>query len=411
MRLKPYLLTILFALVTLFMVVSMIRYPQAAFDSALRGLKIWWDVLFPSLLPFLVLSELMIGFGVVHFMGVLLEPFMRPFFNVPGTGGFVMAMGLSSGYPVGPKLATKLREQKLVTRAEGERLVCFSSTSDPLFIFGAVAVGFFHDATLGIFIAVANYLGAIILGIIIRFHDRKAPATTYKRDKDLSIIPRAFRSMHRARIQDKRPLGKLMGDAVLSSFQTMFVIGGFVILFSVMMTFFTMGVFAEFLTVPLALILSFFHLPAEMSNAFIIGFFEVTQSMKSISEMTGWTDLQMKLTIASAFVAWGGISVHAQVASIIGSTDMRYKPYFFYKLLHAFLAGAIAFVLWKPLNQFVFHEEAIPTFLRTVPNGKLDYTMQAIPTLSLYTLIILCILFVCSALFITMKKCSLFFKG
>lgn len=27
-------------------------YPSAALSSAVRGLSIWWDVLFPSLLPF-----------------------------------------------------------------------------------------------------------------------------------------------------------------------------------------------------------------------------------------------------------------------------------------------------------------------------------------------------------------------
>ena len=33
----------------------------------------WWEVVFPSLLPFFILSELLIGFGVVKFVGLLLE--------------------------------------------------------------------------------------------------------------------------------------------------------------------------------------------------------------------------------------------------------------------------------------------------------------------------------------------------
>ena len=108
---------------TITLVISIILFPQEAFEASLQGLNIWWEVVFPANLPFFIAAELLIGFGVVHFLGVLLEPIMKPFFRVPGTGGFVMAMGLSSGYPMGAKLTVRLREQGLITRSEGERLV------------------------------------------------------------------------------------------------------------------------------------------------------------------------------------------------------------------------------------------------------------------------------------------------
>ena len=52
--------------------------------------------------------------GVVHMMGVFLEPVMRPLFNVPGTGSFVMAMGLASGFPIGAILTAELRSRNPV---------------------------------------------------------------------------------------------------------------------------------------------------------------------------------------------------------------------------------------------------------------------------------------------------------
>ena len=93
-------------------IVLMALFPEAALQSALRGLAIWWDVLFPSLFPFFVISEVLLGFGVVHLIGTLLDPMMRPLFRIPGAGGFVAAMGYVSGYPVGAKLTAKLWEQK-----------------------------------------------------------------------------------------------------------------------------------------------------------------------------------------------------------------------------------------------------------------------------------------------------------
>ena len=44
----------------------------------------------------------------------------------------------------------------------------------------------------------------------------------------------AFSALHQTRLKDKRPIGKLLGDAVNSSIQTLLMIGGFIILFSVM---------------------------------------------------------------------------------------------------------------------------------------------------------------------------------
>ena len=93
------------------------------------------------LLPFFVFSHVLIGLGVVHFLGVLLEPIMRPLFNVPGTGSFVLAMGLASGFPLGAVLTNKLRQDRLCSKVEAERLLSFTNTADPLFMFGAVAVG------------------------------------------------------------------------------------------------------------------------------------------------------------------------------------------------------------------------------------------------------------------------------
>ncbi|KPD01258.1 Sporulation integral membrane protein YlbJ [Geobacillus sp. BCO2] len=64
---------------------SLICYPKQSLEASIRGLNMWWEVVFPSLLPFFIVSELLISFGVVSFLGVLLEPLMRPLFRVPAS--------------------------------------------------------------------------------------------------------------------------------------------------------------------------------------------------------------------------------------------------------------------------------------------------------------------------------------
>lgn len=41
----------------MFLTFSLVLHPQAALQSSIRGLNIWWEVVFPSLLPFLLLQS------------------------------------------------------------------------------------------------------------------------------------------------------------------------------------------------------------------------------------------------------------------------------------------------------------------------------------------------------------------
>jgi nucleoside recognition membrane protein YjiH len=100
--------TIFLSISAIILAGSMIAYPKESFEASIRGLTMWWEIVFPSLLPFFIVSEMLIGFGVVKFIGVLLEPLMRPLFRVPGVGGFVWAMGMASGFPAGAKLTTRV---------------------------------------------------------------------------------------------------------------------------------------------------------------------------------------------------------------------------------------------------------------------------------------------------------------
>ncbi|MDF2789556.1 MAG: sporulation protein, partial [Neobacillus sp.] len=210
----------------------MIAFPKESFEASLRGLTMWWEIVFPSLLPFFIVSEMLIGFGVVKFIGVLLEPLMRPLFRVPGVGGFVWAMGMASGFPAGAKLSARLRQEGQLSQIEAERLASFTNSSNPLFIFGAVAVGFFHNPQLGVILALAHYLGNICVGLMMRFYGNETPDK--KKDKENKfILMSAFSALHQTRMEDKRPIGKLLGDAVNSSIQTLLMVGGFIILFSV----------------------------------------------------------------------------------------------------------------------------------------------------------------------------------
>ena len=363
-----YANTYLLAVIAISLTVSMVFFPEDAFAAALKGLDVWWSIVFPALLPFFIGSELLIGLGVVHFMGILLEPLMRPVFNVPGVGSFVMAMGLASGFPIGSILTSRLRRQELCSKVEGERLMSFTNTADPLFMFGAVAVGMFGLPQVGVTIAAAHYLSSLTTGILLRFYGRNRPNTPEVKIRG-NIILKALQTLYDERKKDGRPLGKLMGDAVLNSVNTLLLIGGYIILFSVIIRILTTIGIVAIMARGATFILAPFGFDPLLTPAIISGFFEVTLGCQLAADASAATPLVQKVMVASAVIAWSGLSVHAQVASIISGTGMKILPFIAARSLHAVLAAFYAFLLWGPLAPIITGY-SMPVFLNLQQQGS-----------------------------------------
>jgi sporulation integral membrane protein YlbJ len=369
-RLSPSLL----ATGAIFFTVSMIFYPKEAFEAAVVGLDVWWRIVFPALLPFFIGSEILMGLGVVHFMGVLLEPLMRPVFNVPGTGSFVMAMGLASGYPIGAILTARLRREELCSKVEGERLLGFTNTADPLFMFGAVAVGMFGYPQIGLTIAAAHYLASVTTGLALRFYGC-SEANTPEDASSGNMIVKAVRALYRAREKDARPFGQLMGDAVRNSVNTLLLIGGFIILFSVIIRVLTvLGVVGLLSRIMMFLLMPLGLEPA-LIPALISGLFEITLGCQLAGQVAPAVPIMQKTMVAGAIIAWSGLSVHAQVASLITGTGMRMFPYIVSRFIHAVLAAVYTYVLMGPLSA-VFYRFSIPAFLQAEPEGSAAFILE-----------------------------------
>jgi len=340
--------TTILAFAVVFLTLSLVMYPEQGFQAGMSGMQVFWDVVFPSLLPFFILSELLLGVGVVHALGVLLEPLMRPLFKVPGVGAFSLSMGLAAGYPMDAVIASKFRKNKMCTRVEGERLIAFTNTADPLFLFGAVAVGMFHSPELGTLLALSHYVAALLVGVMYRFHGmgQKYHEEDVREEKRQgNIFKRAFSELMRAREQDGRPLGKLLGDAVSESMRTLFMICGFIMFFAVLVKILSLTGVVSVLAVPLHGVFAMLGLDASLVTPFIAGLFEI--DIGAAAAASTYAPLVEQLIVVSFIIGWSGFAVHAQVASVLGGTDIRMKPYFFARFLHGLIAAGLTLVFYN----------------------------------------------------------------
>lgn len=311
-----------------------------AFEASLFGLRLWFDAVLPALLPFFVLSEVLAAYGVIHFVGVLLEPLMRPLFNIPGAGAFAFAIGLVSGYPLGAIITARLCRERLLNSVEGERLVSLANTADPLFMAGVVAAGFFKIPEAGGILAFAHYLAVLIVGWLGAFHERDAPATPPIEARSREpLLRRAAVAMTKAHQADGRPFGQVLGDSVKNSMASMLLVGGTIMIFSVLLRVLEQLGVVPALSRLAGSVLGAIGLNPALSEATVRGLFEITNGTQAASEAPA--SLAGRLAVASFIIGWSGASVHAQVAAVVQKTGIRMAPYVRARLLHGILAAAI----------------------------------------------------------------------
>lgn len=361
--------TILLATVAIIFTLALVLYPKQGFEAGMSGLKVFWDIVFPSLLPFFILAELLLGLGVVRGLGVLLEPLMRPLFSVPGVGAFALSMGLAAGYPMDAVITARFRETNQCSRIEGERLLAFTNTADPLFMFGAVAVGMFKSPIVGGLLAIAHYVSSFIVGVCFKFWGRREERALGRsaheavpRPKGL-ILRRALDEVLRAREEDGRPLGKLLGNAVSESIQTLLTICGFIVFFAVLIAILRLSGLMAIFGYPVELIYRTFGIHGGLVPPTLAGLLELDIGTAETA-MVNTAPLVQKLALASGIIAWSGLSVHAQVASVLTKTDIRMRPYFIARFMHAVLAAILTVVFY---HWGVGQSPALDTFATSVP--------------------------------------------
>lgn len=357
----------LVAACALFVSAAILLYPHVAFEASVQGLRVWWQIVFPALLPFFVAAEVLMALGVVHFLGVLLEPLMRPLFDVPGVGAFALAMGLTGGYPIGARITANLRKQNLCNQIEGERLVSFTNTADPLFMAGAVAVGMFGVPSLGLTICAAHYISAVIVGVLLRFHGGPQPRRVPPQGKRENILSRALAELYRARQADGRPFGQVFGDTVRDSVNSMLLVGGFIIMFSVIIRVLTVAKVIELIAAPISFLLSPLGLDPTLVPAFVSGFFEITLGSELASKAAA--PLLHRVVAVNAIIAWSGLSVLAQVSTMCTGTDIRMTPYVVTRILQAAISGVLTLVLMSPAGQRLARM-VTPAFVARLASGQ-----------------------------------------
>lgn len=325
---KPSFFTALCLLCAL----GVICYPAASFQAAQRGLQTWWEIVVPSLLPFFIIAELLMNLGFVAFLGTLMNPAMRPLFNLPGSSGFILAVSYLSGFPLCAILCNKLRRENQCTKNEGERLLAFTSNASPLFMLGAVSMGMYHNPALGPIIAGIHYLSNFICGLILKIFSTPQPFAAQERH----ILRNALNCF--------------------AATLTLLTVGGFITFFSVIVGLFQEAGILNLLLKLFSPLMALFDIDGSLLQGIFVGFFEITIGIQIISQSS--SSLFAQILGIETLLAWNGLAIQAQITGMLADSDLHTRKYYLARLLQIPIAILITFMVFLlPLEDIL----AVPT--------------------------------------------------
>lgn len=329
--------TLLFGFAAVTLVICIVYAPSEAFKASGQGLAIWWRIVFPALLPFLVLTEIVLASGFARGLGLLLEPLTRRTLGLPGSAGWVLPVGMIAGFPAAAAAAASLCEQGKITPKEAERMAAAAHFGSPMLLTVVIGTGFMGSPALGILLLAVHWLAGLataltlrLIGTNYRKTRKEASVNTSMPDqKPGGILRLAVAEMRRAQQEDGRSFGKLLGDAVSKSVQTLMTIGGYMLIFAVVI-----------------------HVLAKMAPSFlpdflIPGLLELHLGTYAISGMA--LPPSALAALISAMLGWGGVCAILQVRSILKPAGIGSRSFLIYRVLHAAYAYLLTLLMWRPV--------------------------------------------------------------
>ena len=139
-------------------------------------------------------------------------------------------------------------------------------------------------------------------------------------------------------------LGEILAKSIMDAIHSVVLIGGFVVLFSVIISILeNTGILFIFskLLIP---IFNLFGISEVYSTGFTTGLIELTNGVNIISLITA-KSISLNIVLCAFLTGFGGICVLLQVFSITSKSGLSIKPYIYGKLLQGSLAALYTFLL------------------------------------------------------------------
>ena len=304
---------LLFTALALYLVVLLLRYPALSLEYASTGLMLWLKKMVPTLLPFMILSGIMIRMNLTEGFVRLLHPLLHGLFGTSRNGSYTIVMGFLCGFPMGARIVGELYGSGRLSREEGARLLYFCNNIGPVYFLSYVIPALaIRRPFLPLLIM---YGGPLLYGFLLcRIVPLLRSLWPLSKSAPAAAAVSAAEAFSAKRTPDPLPLPAALDSAVASGLIGIARLGGYMVFFNLL----------NIVFVP------FVHVDRT-----------VLQIFRCLLEITSGIDCSGQSLVYPILVLlpFGGLSCIAQTYSMICHTDLSVRRYVFHKTVQTALAA------------------------------------------------------------------------
>ena len=283
--------------IIIFLFIIMLLSPEVALRGAKSGLLLWFNVIIPSLLPAIIISNMIVS--------VYGNTFKNPFVYIAFTG-------LLCGYPLGAATAVQLSNKDNLDTKKIQFLMAVCNNSSPMFITNFIIISTLNQKADLVQMILIIYVPLLILLMLFMIHNRNSLQRVSKSSPKKPIV--------------KNITINALDSSIMTGFEIVTKVGGYIILFSILSSY-----------------IQSLPIKNEILKCIIAGTLEITTGIDSIGK-AGFS-MDLKKLLVCAITAFGGISCLAQTNSIIHRSGFSIKKYIYHKLIITLLTVIMAYFM------------------------------------------------------------------
>ena len=288
--------------------VLMLLFPQPVFKGASSGLLLWFNVILPTLLPFMIISNLLIGTRAIDAISKVFGPVMCRLFGVTRYGSFAIIAGFLCGYPMGGKVTADLVRKQYITWQEGQYLLSFTNNTSPMFIISYVVWQNLKDTSRTMPALLILILSPILCSFPFRIYYRPGARI---HSSGCPPLPKAAAA-------------SLMDSCIMNGFETITKVGGYIMLFSILIA-----------------LLQKLPLDHFLFSLLLLPSLEMTNGIPLLCASPLSADACFVLSLA--LTSFGGWCSVAQTRSMVQGARLPITPYIIEKLITTLVTSLLAY--------------------------------------------------------------------
>lgn len=294
----------IYAIASIAFFILMLCFPKETLSGASDGLLLWFQIVLPTLLPFFIVTNLLIQTNSIVYISYVCSPILQRLFSVSANGSFAVLSGFLCGYPVGAKVTADLVKTGRISLSEAKYLLSFCNNTSPAFIMSYIVLQNLKDEELLIPTLLILYISPVLCSFLFRkfYH-----------------INRNTMLFHEVNNRDICFSFDILDSTIMNAFENITKVGGYIILFSIL-----------------------FSLGNLLPITSLLPFLEITNGIPYILSL--FSDFEMSYILVLFLTSFGGVCAIAQTSAMLTETKLSIVSYTIEKLVTALVTSLLAFL-------------------------------------------------------------------